>query len=172
MNQFWNDVDIEEIKSFSGVGGGSDSGYFIITMKDDSEKRLDFDSRYDAYQNLYAVKEIYNAYHNVPESYTIENEAFIEINGSSEKFGYLVKDATGRPLDITILQAKEYKKWCKLVETRNRNMSYRTMGKIEFGKVIWGKVDDNFIAQLRTLEYEFPIEKGIYKDGVRVEEVE
>ncbi|MNW03534.1 hypothetical protein D3C71_1994850 [compost metagenome] len=59
-----------------------------------------------------------------------------------------------------------------LIDNGSRWLVYTCVGEIELGKVIRGRVDDNFITQIKALGYTFSIEKGMYSMGEKIEEVE
>ncbi|EOO11293.1 hypothetical protein [Bacillus cereus] len=151
--KYWNQVEIAEIKSISGVGGrfGDDMDvYFIVFMKDGSTAQFHYNSRI-AYEKRRELKKLYNEFNNVPETYKLMNEADIQVGGVSIPFGVRVDNSLDESEYKTLLEIEELTKQGKIIDNGVRQLAYICLLDIQNGKIVRGTLTDAYRKQLDAM---------------------
>lgn len=154
MRKYWNQVEIAEIKSISGVGGSFGEEvdiYFNVHMKDGKVVQFHYDSRI-AYKKRRELKELYNEFNNVPESYQLMNRIYIQVGGVSLPFGERVDNNLDESEYKTFLEIEELTKQGKIIDNGCRQLAYISVLDIQGGKIVRGTLTDAYRKQLDAME--------------------
>ncbi|PPA85006.1 hypothetical protein C4A75_09520 [Brevibacillus laterosporus] len=150
MRKYWRGICIGDIKAISGIGGrfGEETyTYFNIRMKDKKVITLYFED-VNAYKHRRELKSLFNEYHKIPESYLLENNIHIRVNGEIILFGCRVEDNLDDYVYKTLIELDELKSEGKIRDEGWRHMLFICPLEIENGKVIRGTITDQWQRQL------------------------
>jgi hypothetical protein len=155
--EYWRQTKIADIKSISGIGGrfGRDDLdiYFAAEMKDGNHHFYHYDSR-KAYDERNELFDLFIECNHIPETYRLENEMNIQVDGVSVPFGCRVEGIKGDYQYKTFLELDELRKENKILNDGWRHAVYICLFKIEVG-IVHDKLTSAYREQLKALEIEF-----------------
>ncbi|MGG1659475.1 hypothetical protein [Brevibacillus sp. NRS-1366] len=156
MKKYWRGISIKDIKAISGIGGnfGEEAySYFTVQMKDEKINTLFFEDR-NAYKHRRELKRLFNEYNNISECYLLENDIFIRVDGEVIPFGCRVEDSLNDYIYKTLIELEELKAQGKVKDEGWRHMAFICPLEIENGKVLRGKITDQWKRQLDDMGIE------------------
>ena len=156
--EYIHGVKISEIKKVNGIGGSPDRAYFHILYKDSSKEIFtivtkDKTSYKLAREMKKEILEKFNEYNNIPESYLLENEVHVWINGEYVHFGTRCINNLDEYEYLTLKEIDELRKQFKIRDKGWRHLARCTLFKIEDNKVD-RDIPKRYIEQLEYMGYD------------------
>ena len=157
MKKYIHGVKISEVKKIYGGGGCNDRSYLHVEYKDGSKETLtiitnDKTSFKLERQMRTELLKAFNEYNNIPETFLLENEAHVRINGELVHFGTRCIDNLQQYVYLTLKEIDELRKQFKIKDEGWRHLAACTMFKIENNKID-RKVPKRYIEQLEYMGY-------------------
>lgn len=158
MSTKWRGIDVCEIEKVSRIGGSFGreemDATFSIYMKSGNKHQFHYNSN-KIYKERDNLLDIFNDVNNIPETYTLENNIYISVDGESILFGCRVVDNKGEYIRKTLLEIDELKKQGKIKDEGWRHLLYICPLKIENKQIVYGELNDLYKNQLLALEIDF-----------------
>lgn len=156
----WKGIPIKDIARISGVGCWTENGkrfdYFLINMNDNErEYKMVYEDCYKRNEERTEVYTMYNEYHNVPETYELENEIHAWINGNFVYVGTRVENNIGNYEYKMLYEIEELRKQGKITDNGRRHMVGITAFEI-VNNVPKKPLKPEHIQQLKNMGYKIP----------------
>lgn len=158
MKNYLYGIKISEIKQIYGGGGSSDISYFHIEYKGGSKERFSIytndNTSFELERKIRReLLEAFNEYNNVEESYLLENEAHVRINGEWIHFGTRCINNLQEYVYLTLKEVDELRRQFKIKDGGWRHLAACTLFKIEKNRVD-RRIPKRYVEQLEYMGYD------------------
>lgn len=153
MQEYWRGIKISGIKYITKGGYnsfGEPYSYFQVFMNNGDKNTLYFEG-HGAGKHRKDLINLFNEYNNIPETYLLENEIDIRVDGESILFGYRVENNLGDYEYKTLVEIEELRKQGKIRDEGWRHLVYICLLEISKGKIVKGKLTEQYKRQLDEL---------------------
>lgn len=156
----WKGIPIKDIARISGAGCWTENGkrfdYFLINMNDNErEYKMVYEDCHKRNEERTEVYTMYNEYHNVPESYLIQNTVFAMVNGVRVKVGMKVRTNIGTDKYLMDYEIEKLRREGKIEDSGRRQMAYIQAFEILANKPT-KELKPEYIKQLKHMGYKIP----------------
>lgn len=137
--KYVHEVEISEIKEIGEICGKLSHAYFYIKYKDGSREKFTIATKdntsYELARKMKTeILKEFNKYNNIPETYLLENEVYITINGETVHFGTRCINNLQDLEVLTLKEIDEMRKQFKIRDEGWRHLSYCQLFSIEENK--------------------------------------
>lgn len=153
MREYWRGIKICDIKHITkgGYNGLNEPySYFQVVMNNGDKNTLYFDG-WKAKDHRKELVQLFNKINNIPETYLLENEIDIKVDGVLISFGCRVENNLGTYEYKTLIEIEELRKQGRIRDEGWRHLLYICLLEISNGKIVKGKVTEQFKKQLDVM---------------------
>lgn len=154
MGKTWKSINVAEIEKISGVGGkfGQEEmdASFQVKTTTGQVHHFHYNSR-KVYEARNELMDLYNAEHNIPETYLLENRMNIKVDDVSIPFGFRVENNKGNYEYKTFLEIEKLTTQGKIRDEGWRHCVYIAVLDIKEGKIVRGDLTEAYEKQLKEL---------------------
>jgi hypothetical protein len=169
----WRGIPIKDIKYISGAGCWTENGkrfdYFLIKMNDnEKEYKIVYEDCFERNDARTEVYTMFNEYHNVPETYRLENEIHAWINGNFTHVGTRVENNVHNYEYKMLYEIEELRKQGKITDNGCRHLAGITAFEI-VDNVPKKPLKPEHIQQLKNMGYKIPGITLTEEDEMKIE---